>query len=52
MAGFSRLYLNQLSEALEDGLNTVAAANKVGHQRAEMLGEILAVNIFYPTLPR
>ncbi len=47
MAGFSRMYLNQLSEALEDALNTVAAANKVGHQRAEMLGEILAVNVCY-----
>ena len=47
MAGFSRFYLNQLNEALEDGLKTVAAANKVGHQRAEMLGEILAVQVYF-----
>lgn len=43
MAGFSRMYMNQIGEALEDGLETIAAAAKVGHHRAEMLGEILAV---------
>jgi len=47
MVGFSRLYLNQLREALEDGLETVAAAAKVGHQRAETLGETLATLVLY-----
>ena len=47
MAGFSRMYLNELSEALEDGLRTVATANQIGHQRAEMIGEILAVKVSY-----
>ncbi len=47
MVGFSRMYLNQISEALEDALETIAAAKKVGHQRAEMLGEILAAYAFF-----
>ena len=47
MAGFSRIYLNQLGEALEDGLEAISAANKVGHQRAEMMGEILAATVLY-----
>ncbi len=47
MVGFSRVYMNQLREALEDGLETVAAAAMVGHQRAEMLGEILVVLVLY-----
>jgi tetratricopeptide (TPR) repeat protein len=47
MVGFSRLYLNQLREALEDSMATVAAATSVGDQRAEMLGEMLAVFALY-----
>lgn len=47
MAGFSRSYMFQFHEALEDSLETVAAAAKVGHQRAEMLGEVLAVYVLY-----
>ena len=47
MVGFSRLYLNQLQQALKDGLETVEAATKVGHQRAQMLGEHMAVLALY-----
>jgi tetratricopeptide (TPR) repeat protein len=47
MVGFSRLYLNELREALEDGHSAVEAAQKVGDQRAEMLGEMLIVLILY-----
>ena len=47
MVGFTGIYLNQLSEAVEIGLNTVSAANKVGHQRAEMLNEILVAQALY-----
>jgi class 3 adenylate cyclase/tetratricopeptide (TPR) repeat protein len=47
MVGFSRLYMNQLREALEDSRATVAAATSVGDQRAEMLGEMLAVFALY-----
>jgi tetratricopeptide (TPR) repeat protein len=47
MVGFTRMYLNQLQSALDDGLETVEAAAKVGHQRAQMLGEILAVHVLY-----
>lgn len=47
MVGFSRAYLNELREALEDGAATIAAAVKVGHQRAELLGEILTVLVSY-----
>jgi tetratricopeptide (TPR) repeat protein len=43
MIGFTRIYLNQPGEALENGLKTISAARKVGHQRAEMLGSVLAV---------
>jgi len=46
MVGFSRFYSNELREALEDGLATVAAAAKVGHQRAELLGRIMAYHVF------
>ena len=47
MVGFSRLYLNQLHSALEDGFETVEAATKVGNQRAQMMGEIMAVFVLY-----
>lgn len=47
MVGYSRLYMNQLREALDDGIATVEAATKVGDQRAEMLGEMLAVFVLY-----
>lgn len=47
MVGFSRFYLNHLREALDDALESAAAASKVGHQRAEMLGDILAAFVLY-----
>ena len=43
IVGFTHMHLNQISEARENEPKTVAAANKVGHQRAKILGEILAV---------
>jgi tetratricopeptide (TPR) repeat protein len=49
MIGFSRLYMNQLREALNDGAATVEAATQVGDQRAEMLGEMLTVFVLYET---
>ena len=47
MVGFTRIYLNELSEALENGLTTIVTARKVGHQRAEMLGEVLASQVLF-----
>ena len=41
MIGFTRYYLNELREAVEDGLAAVEAAAIVGHQRAEMLARFL-----------
>ncbi len=43
MVGFSRHYLNELAEALADGIEAARSAAQVGHQRAEMLGETMAV---------
>ncbi len=42
MVGFSRHYLNELEEALDDGVAAAEAAAKVGHHRAELLGRIMA----------
>jgi len=47
MAGFSRMYLNQLGDALKIALKTVTDANQIGNQRAEMMGEILAVKVLF-----
>jgi tetratricopeptide (TPR) repeat protein len=47
MIGLSRQYLNDLRGALEDGLEAAAAAARVGHQRAEMLGETMCVLACY-----
>ncbi|HYM03125.1 MAG TPA: adenylate/guanylate cyclase domain-containing protein [Stellaceae bacterium] len=47
MVGFSRCYLGEFREALEDGLAAVQSAALVGHQRAEMLGETIAVFASY-----
>ena len=38
MIGFSRIFLNQLREALDDGREAAAAAARVGQPRAELLG--------------
>jgi len=46
MVGFSRFYLNELREALENGLATIEAAARIGHQRAELLGRILVYWVF------
>lgn len=45
MIGFSRHYLNELEEALDDGLAAAEAAAKVGHHRAELLGFMMAYNV-------
>jgi tetratricopeptide (TPR) repeat protein len=49
MVGFSRMYLNEPCEALEDGLEAVQATARVGHQRAEMLAETLCVQVHLET---
>ncbi|HEX9448261.1 MAG TPA: hypothetical protein VF920_09775, partial [Dongiaceae bacterium] len=41
MIGYSRFYLNQLAEAIEDGRAAIEMATRVGHFRAEMLGQSL-----------
>lgn len=48
MVGFSRFYLNELRDALENGLATIDAAVKIGHQRAELLGRILVYSVCVP----
>ena len=44
MLGFSGCYFDTIQSSLEDGLAAVEAARKVGHQRAEMLGQVLCVH--------
>ena len=41
MVGFSRFFMNELSEALDNGLAAIDAAARIGHQRAALLGRIL-----------
>ena len=43
MVGFSRVFLNQLREALADGIAAADAAARAGQPRAEMLGKGLQV---------
>jgi tetratricopeptide (TPR) repeat protein len=45
MVGFSRHYSNELREALELGLETIEAAAKIGHHRAELLGRMITLSI-------
>jgi class 3 adenylate cyclase/tetratricopeptide (TPR) repeat protein len=47
MVGTSRYYLNELREALEDGLATIEGAAKIGHHRAELLGRIGACRVLF-----
>ena len=47
MLGFTREYFNELEGALDDGLAAVAAAERVGHQRAELLARIIVFNALY-----
>lgn len=47
MVGFSRVYLNELREAREDGAACARAAALVGQPRAEMLGETMQVFACY-----
>ena len=43
MLGFCRLYLNELRQADNDGVEAVRAATIVGQPRAELLGEMASV---------
>ena len=42
MVGWTRMYLNEISEACEDGLAAAEKAQRVGQSRAEMLGRMVA----------
>jgi len=42
MVGWCRIYLNELREAVADGMAAAEAAAKIRHRRAEMLGRLLA----------
>ncbi len=41
MLGFTRYFHNNIQSALEDGLMAIEAAVKVGHHRAELLGQLM-----------
>ena len=43
MLGFTRIYHDTIQNALNDGRAAVEAARKVGHHRAEMLGQVMCV---------
>jgi tetratricopeptide (TPR) repeat protein len=47
MVGFSRQYILELPQALENGLETVETAARVGHWRAEILGRHLVFSILF-----
>jgi tetratricopeptide (TPR) repeat protein len=47
MMGFSRVYLNELREAREDGIAAARAAALVGQPRAEMLAETMGIFASY-----
>jgi class 3 adenylate cyclase/predicted ATPase len=49
MVGFSRHYLCQFDEAIEDALAAIDSAAKVGHLRAELLGHMLAYHVYLDT---
>lgn len=46
MVGWSRLYLNEIAAACQDGLETIELAAKIGQQRAQMLGHGLAAYMY------
>lgn len=43
MLGFSRYFFDTIQNSREDGIAAVEAARKVGHHRAELLGQVLCV---------
>jgi hypothetical protein len=47
MVGFSRVYLNEVREAREDGADAARAARLVGQPRAALLGETMGVFACY-----
>ena len=50
MVGFSRFFMNEPRQALDDALATIDGALRVGHQRAALLGRILAYWVFVQML--
>ena len=42
MAAWGRFYLNEVAGALEDALEAIESAQRVGHQRAEMVARLTA----------
>ncbi len=47
MVGFSRQYLLELPQALENGRETIETAARVGHRRAELLGRHLVSSVLF-----
>jgi len=47
MIGFSRQFLNEMDNALDNGLEAIKVATKIGHQRAVLMGEMLVVQLLY-----
>jgi tetratricopeptide (TPR) repeat protein len=45
MYGFTRLFLNEVEQALADSLAAVEAAVRVGHARAELIGQNIVCNV-------
>jgi class 3 adenylate cyclase/tetratricopeptide (TPR) repeat protein len=46
MVAWTRLYKNEVAGALEDALDAIQAAERVGHQRAEMVARLTAARIY------
>lgn len=46
MAAYTKLFLNEPHKALDESIDTIAAAAKVGHRRAEIVASIVAAEIF------
>lgn len=47
MIGFSQMYCLEFTDALEHALETVDLAQRIGHQRAEVLGRTLAYHVLF-----
>ena len=45
MVAWGRFYLNETAAALEDALDAIASAERIGHQRAEMVARLTAARI-------
>jgi len=47
MVGHTRMYLNELREAVDDGLASIELARKIGHLRAEVNARLVTVFVCY-----